>query len=108
VSVRFGAEHGRGMGGNDEGHQWLLTERKREMGRVLAQAAPHGGRRRGGALARSRHMEEDGVGGLAVGKAHGRWRWWPVWRLPREQGSGVKHVGRLGNEGAGPSPIEQC
>jgi hypothetical protein len=63
VPTSFGAEHDRRTEGRDRGHRWLLTERKREMGKGPAWAAPHGGRRRGGALAWSRHAEEDGGGG---------------------------------------------
>jgi hypothetical protein len=46
-------------------------------------------------LARSRHAEEEGMGGMAAGKARGRWRQWPIGRLPRE-------AGERREEGAGP------
>jgi hypothetical protein len=110
VLASFGAEHGRGTEERDGGRRWLLIERKREKGRGSAWATPHRGRR-GGALARSRHTEEDSMGGggrLAVGKARGRWRRWPVSCLPREQGSGAARVSQPGKEGAGPGPIEHC
>jgi hypothetical protein len=70
VLASFGAEHGRGTDERDGGRRWLLTERKRGKGRGSTWATPHRGRR-GGALARSRHTEEDGVGGLVAGNAHG-------------------------------------
>jgi hypothetical protein len=108
VPASFLAEHGCGTEGRDGGHQWLLTERKRENGegsgaggatqrkeegRVPGSVTPRGGGRRDG---------------LEAGKAHSRHRRWPVGRLPCEQGSAAAHVGRLGREGAGPGPIEQC
>jgi hypothetical protein len=60
VPANLGAERGCGMKERGGGHQRLLTER-REKGWGPTQAAPRGGRRRGG-RAWSRHAEEDGVG----------------------------------------------
>jgi hypothetical protein len=68
---------------------------QRKEGRGPGSVTPHGGGQHGG-------------GRLAVGKARGRWRRWPVSCLPREQGSGAARVSQPGKEGAGPGPIEHC
>jgi hypothetical protein len=46
VPASFSAEHGRETEEIDGGHRWLLTKRKREMGRGPERAASPGGRRR--------------------------------------------------------------
>jgi hypothetical protein len=88
VLASFGAEHGHGTEGRDGGRRWLLTERKRENceGSDVGGATQRKEEGRGpGSVAPRRGGRREG--GLAVGKAHGRQRRWPVGRLPREQGS---------------------
>jgi hypothetical protein len=62
VLASIGAEHGHGMKERDGGRRRLLDRKKKGNGEGSTRAVSHGGRR---GQARSRHAEEDGVGGLA-------------------------------------------
>jgi hypothetical protein len=102
VLASFGAEHGHGTEGRDGGRRWLLTERKRENceGSDVGGATQRKEEGRGpGSVAPRRGGRREG--GLAVGKAHGRQRRWPVGRLPCKQGSEHGSAGE-GGSCAGP------
>jgi hypothetical protein len=64
---------GKGMGGGRRPFcgRAVLMEKRGGSGGGPVRAAPRRGRLRGGALARSRHMEEDDVGGGGAGGRQG-------------------------------------